>query len=53
MVIDLHLGYFRSPKSFYFMEEKMKEYKSNDELLNHLLLKIVIVNNKKKVEVHH
>ncbi len=28
----------------------MKEYKSNDELLNHLLLKGVIVNNKKKTK---
>ena len=28
----------------------MKEYKSNNELLNHLLLKGVIVNNKKKAK---
>lgn len=45
---DWYLGNFRSPKSISFMGENMKEYKNNQELLEHLISKGVIVENEQE-----
>jgi len=44
--IEWYSGNFRSPESFLFMGNNMKEYKTNEELLEHLISKNVKVINK-------
>ncbi len=45
--IEWYSGSFRSPESFFILGGNMKQHKTNEELLDYLKNKSVIIKNKK------